>query len=319
MRSSFADEVAAARPHVLAVVRRLAGEDAEDVVQEAILRAFLSLSSLRDPDRFEAWLCGIGLNVAKMRLRRAATEARLLGGSIPTYVDADRELLDAVRDAVRLLPTAQRDAVLLHYVDGLSCDEVASLVGSTPGAVRVRLHRARAQLRDELAAYAHPRARKEQAMVEMKVTDVLVRSGEATPPETVIVLEEADGDRRLPIWVGSTEGMALGYRLVGDEPQRPLTSDLMTEILRVTGARVVAVAITDLREKVFYGSVNVDGVEVDARPSDALNLAVRTGAPILVAQQVLEAPEATGRAPDGDWESLTSELLRAFHPPPKKE
>src|SRR5579884_3387383 len=82
MTSSFAEEVAAARSRVVAVVRPLAGDDAEDVVQEAILRAFLSRSSLRDRTKFEAWLCGIALNVAKQRRRRAATEARLLGGSL---------------------------------------------------------------------------------------------------------------------------------------------------------------------------------------------------------------------------------------------
>jgi RNA polymerase sigma-70 factor (ECF subfamily) len=120
MTSAFADEVAAARPRVTAVVARLVGDDAEDVVQEAVLRAFLSLSQLRDRDRFESWLCGIALNVAKMQLRRAATETRLLtdARSRPT-VDEPEPLAD-VRDAVALLPPAQRDAVLLHYVASTS-------------------------------------------------------------------------------------------------------------------------------------------------------------------------------------------------------
>lgn len=321
MRSSFADDVAVARPRVVAVVRRIAGDDAEDVVQEAILRAFLSLPSLRDHDRFEAWLCGIALNVAKMRLRRAATEARLLGSTVASnglHGAEERELLDAVHEAVAVLPPGRREAVLLHYVDGLSCEEIAALVGSTPGAIRVRLHRARAQLREELAVYAPTPTTKGATMIEMKVADVLVRRGDGSP-ETVIVLEEARGKRRLPIWVGSSEGMALGYRLVGDEPLRPLTSDLMTEMLRVTGAHVVAVAITAIRDNVFYGSVNIDGVEIDARPSDALNLALRTGTPILVADDVLEASGPLPREPDGEWDSVTSELLRALHPPPRKE
>src|SRR5579884_344577 len=190
MTSSFADEVAAARSRVVAVVRPLAGDDAEDVVQEAILRAFLSLSSLRDRTKFEAWLCGIALNVAKQRRRRAATEARLLDGSLEgsgSAPEEERELLDAVRRAVELLPPAQRDAVLLHYVDGLTCEEVAALLGSTAGAIRVRLHRARTRLRDELALYA-PMPTKGVPMVEMKIADVLVRERAGATPEAVILL-----------------------------------------------------------------------------------------------------------------------------------
>jgi RNA polymerase sigma factor (sigma-70 family) len=320
MVSSFAKQVAAARPRVMAVSRRLVGDDAEDVVQEATLRAFLSLSSLRDPDRFEAWLCGIAVNVAKMRLRRAATEARVLGSSRPDQVvlpGDERELLDVVRRALELLPPAKRDVVLLHYVDGLSCDEIAALVGSTPGAVRVRLHRARAQLRQELAVYAPSRPKKGETMIEMKLSDVLVRDAKGEPLKTVIVLEERSGDRRLPIWVGASEGMSLGFTLVGEEPQRPLSSDLMAELLRATGASVARVAIVDLRDGVFYGTVAVGDHEVDARPSDALNLAARTGAPILVAEHVLLAGERD--VPGDGWSSVTADVLRAFHAPPPEE
>jgi RNA polymerase sigma factor (sigma-70 family) len=319
---TFAEQVAAARPRVVAVVARLVGEDAEDVVQEAVLRAFLSLSALRDSERFEAWLCGIALNVAKTRLRRAATEARVLAATVPTATATaagdERELLDAVRDAVALLPPGQREAVLLHYVDDLSCDEVAELLGSTPGAVRVRLHRARAQLRSELALHAPLTRTKEETMIELRLADVLVSSGGNGMPETAIVLQEKDGDRTLRIWVGAPEGISLGYRVVGEQPQRPLTSDLMAELLRATGAHVDSVAITELRDQVFYGLVTVDGADVDARPSDAINLAVRVGAPILVEERVLEAAAACP-GPDGEWASITADVLRAFSARPKKE
>ena len=98
MTSAFADEVAAVRPRVTAVVARLVGDDAEDVVQEAVLRAFLSLSQLRERDRFENWLCGIALNVAKMQLRRAATEARMLEAAGFGVTYEEPEPLADVRD-----------------------------------------------------------------------------------------------------------------------------------------------------------------------------------------------------------------------------
>src|SRR5204863_950312 len=120
----------------------------------------------------------------------------------------ERELFEVVRHAVELLPPAQRDAVLLHYVDDLSCEEIARLLGTTAGAVRVRLHRARAQLRRELAAVAPlPRTsrRKERVMVELKLEDVLVRVAPDDPSKTVsdqriVLLREDGADRILPIW-----------------------------------------------------------------------------------------------------------------------
>src|SRR5256712_9857453 len=168
VRTTLADEGAAARPRVMAVVTGTGGAAAEGVVREGVLRACLSLPQLRGPARFESWLCGIALNVAKMRLRRAATETRVLAAAGATLYAPEDEPLEDVRDGVQLLPPAQRDAVLLHYVDGLSCDEVAAALGSTPGAVRVRLHRARAELRRRLAPEA-PAAfpRKERSMIEM--------------------------------------------------------------------------------------------------------------------------------------------------------
>src|SRR5712691_2147013 len=76
--AAFATLVERNRARVEAVVERMVGEDAEDLVREALLRAYLGLSQLRDPARFGAWLCGIAVNLAKMRLRQRELEGRLL-------------------------------------------------------------------------------------------------------------------------------------------------------------------------------------------------------------------------------------------------
>ena len=224
VRTPFADQVIAARPRVIAVAARLVGDEAEDIVQEAVLRAFLSLSQLRDPLRFESWLCGIAINVAKMRLRRAALDRRVLGAAIgdPSPPPEPPELLERIREAVEVLPPAQRDAVLLHYVDDLSCEEVAAVLGTTAGAVRVRLHRAREQLRRELAPHlATTPIPEEEPMIETTLSDVLVRvaDDEATvvSGSRVVVLRERDGDRHLPIWIAAPEGDSLASRLQGME------------------------------------------------------------------------------------------------------
>jgi RNA polymerase sigma factor (sigma-70 family) len=320
--------------------RMLPYDEVEDVLQETFLRAYLSISRLRDAERFPGWLCGIGVNLAKMRLRQRAVRPSIAVGEISGTVDLEeRELLHTVQQAVALLPPGQRDVVLMHYVDDLSCDEIARLLGTTAGAVRVRLHRARAQLRRELAPLAPvplTAPTKEVALTEMTVEDVLVRVSEDDPfkPATdqrIVVLREREGDRFVPIWMGAAEGDALAYRLTGGSPVRPLTSDLMVELLRATGGTIVQVAITALREEVFYGSVavRVDGrvEELDARPSDAMNLAVRVGAPILVDEAVLEqsgvsrqdvGDRVEEKAGPGTWTSVSAELLRELHRLPGK-
>ncbi len=337
--SAFAALVERNRGRVEAVVERMVGEEAEDLVQEALLRAYLGLSRLRDPARFGAWLCGIAVNLAKMRLRRRALERRFVPEPTLDGGFEERELLGLVRDAVDILPPGQRDVVLMHYVDGLSCEEIAGLLGSSTGAVRVRLHRARRQLRDQLAPLAPiPTPKEEIRMIEMRLEDVIVRVSEDDPmtlvaDQRIVLLKEADGERLLPIWIGAAEGNALALRLTGETTPRPVTSDVMAELLRVTGARVERVAVTRVRDNTFYAviAVAVDGCadEVDARPSDALNLAVRVGAPIFVEDGVLEqcamppgdiavrldteADKAGHELPPGKWRSLSAELLQSLY------
>jgi len=338
--AAFAALVEGNRARVEAVVSRMVHEDAEDIVQEALLRAYLGLSQLRDPARFNAWLCGIAVNLAKMRLRRRALENRVFAGPSSDGGSEERELLRLVRDAVDVLAVGQREVVLMHYVDDLSCDEIAALLGSSPGAVRVRLHRARQQLREELAILAPTSKLKEDIrMIEMRLEDVVVRVAEGDPTKLVadqriVLLKEKDGERLLPIWVGPPEGNALALHLTGEPTQRPMTSDLMAELVRVMGARVERVVVTSLLENTYYSAIAiaVDGRldELDARPSDALNLAVRLGARIFVEDKVLEqgamlpgdiaarldaeADKAHAELAPGEWRSLSAELLRSLYP-----
>jgi hypothetical protein len=340
--TAFAALVERNRSQVEVVVERMIGGEAEDLVQEALLRAYLGLSQLRDPARFGAWLCGIAVNLTKMRLRRRALEARVFADRTIDEDFEDRELLRLVRDAVDVLPAGQREVVLMHYIDDLSCDEIAALVGSSAGAVRVRLHRARRQLRDELAALAPtPKPKEEIRVIEMRLEDVVVRIAEGDPTRLVadkriVLLKESDGERLLPIWVGPPEGDALALRLTGEMTPRPITSDLMAELVRATGARVERVVVTSLREKTFYAviAIAVDGhvEELDSRPSDALNLAVRLGAPIFVEDDVLdqssmpsgdltsgldmEFEQGDAELPPGEWHSLSGELLRSLYRAP---
>jgi RNA polymerase sigma factor (sigma-70 family) len=291
--------------------------EAEDVAQDAILAAYIDLGRLRDPERFGSWLYGIGLNLARMRVRARPPRTRVPHDGLarestdPTPEQAleAAELLALVRAALDVLPPAQRDVVLLHYYEGLTCEEIAAVLGRSTGAVRVRLHRARGRLRDQLSTV---RPKEVPTMVEMTFEDVISRTGGDDAPTEyplrVVLLREREGSRVLPIWIGAPEGDSLALHLGGESLPRPLTSDLTARLLEAAGARVDRVEINRLSEKTFYATVRLGDSEVDARPSDALNLAARVGAPILVAESVLDEAALPGDALSDEIEAAEQAL-----------
>ena len=112
----------------------------------------------------------------------------------------------------------------------------------------------------------------------------------------VILLKEQAGTRILPIWVAPLEGDVIAMQLEHVESPRPSTFDLTTHLLELSGAKIEKVAVTELRNKVYFGTMwlNAGGkkFEVDARPSDAIMLALQAGAPIYVAPETLEGNES---------------------------
>ena len=110
--------------------------------------------------------------------------------------------------------------------------------------------------------------------------------------QPIVLLKTVDGNKFLPIWIGHPEAAAILMKLQGASTPRPMTHDLLTEILSELDARITRITVTELRENTFYAQVTVqlDGteVEVDSRPSDAIALAIRAEAPIFAADQVIE-------------------------------
>jgi uncharacterized protein len=358
-QSAFGELVDRHGSRLARVARRMLGdEEAEDLVQETLLHAYLGLKGLRDPERFSSWAYGIVLNLAKMRLRDRRNGALPIvdpdgGRQAPGVLAAEpapdelvetRELWARVQRAVDVLPANQRRAVLLYYVDGLTCEEIAALLGEPAGTIRVRLHRARGRLRLRLSSLA-PTRREMRTMIEVTLEDVVVRvlTGEdeheaerprvSGRPLRIVLLREKGGDRVLPIWIGSSEGDALALQLTGGSVPRPLTADLMASLLEASGATVERVSVNSLRDKTFYAVIQLTAggrsSEIDSRPSDALNLAARVGAPIFVDEEILDsggvrAEDVLGSLddespfedePEGEWRSLSAELLEALRPP----
>ena len=107
--------------------------------------------------------------------------------------------------------------------------------------------------------------------------------------QPLVLLRETEGGRYLPIWIGAVEASAIAYAQQGTETVRPLTHELMTTIVEALGDELDEVRITDVREGVFFASLVFEsGAEVEGRPSDSIALALRSGARILCAEDVLD-------------------------------
>jgi hypothetical protein len=130
----------------------------------------------------------------------------------------------------------------------------------------------------------------------------------------VIVLKDINADRYLPIWIGPYEAEAIAIRLRDVEVARPLTHDLLNNVIADMGGEISHISVTELRDDTFYAriTVHVDGhhMEIDSRPSDAIALAVRANVPIFVDESVMAE---AGITPDKDiTEEAGEEELSAF-------
>jgi len=106
--------------------------------------------------------------------------------------------------------------------------------------------------------------------------------------QPIVLLKEAAGDRYLPIWIGAVEATAIALAQQGVVPARPLTHDLLKDVLDSLGAQLVAVTITDLRDGIYFADLQfANGVSVSARPSAAIALVIRAGTTIYAEESVL--------------------------------
>ena len=126
-------------------------------------------------------------------------------------------------------------------------------------------------------------------MIELSLVGVRV---ELPSNQPIVLLKEAGGDRYLPIWIGAVEATAIAFALQGIETPRPMTHDLLRDILTEAKVAVERIVISDLVDQTFYATIRMHNgsgpVEVSSRPSDAIALAVRLSTPIYAAEEVLD-------------------------------
>lgn len=125
----------------------------------------------------------------------------------------------------------------------------------------------------------------------------------------VVLLRDFEQPQLLPIWIGAVEASAIAFAQQGVQPPRPLTHDLFVDTITAMGERLVEVHVTELRDGVFFAVLHfASGTEVSARPSDAIALALRTGAVIMVSEDVMQ--EAAVEIPAGEEQEV--EQFREF-------
>jgi RNA polymerase sigma factor (sigma-70 family) len=292
------------RAMALSVALHLSGqrETAEDLVQEAMLAAFVSLGRLRDPGCFRSWFYGTVLNVTRAWRRRQDGRpfsleewdaVRLIAD--PVDLAAQRELRWIVTDALRCLPEASRTVLVLFYYDGLSVREIAARLGVSAAAVKSRLHKGRSQLGRLLAAeYPEltraPARERTPAMTELRITSVVT-----FPTRVLAVLADEPGQRVLPAWLTSLEGLplvaAVQAGLAPPGSTRLPSPELAAKVLAAAAGTVQSMRIGELDDGLLFGTVIISGPAGDNQIrlglGDALGLARQQHCPILAGEDVL--------------------------------
>ena len=313
-RAAFGELVERHQDLAARVATRMVGDRrlGLELAHEAIVQAYLSLDRLRDGSRFQSWLYGIVLNVCRSNFRAPSTPfmslEEVMGGRLadgvpladsepgPAEVAEANELHQVVLEAVGGLSPKLRTATLLYYFDQLSVREVSATLGVSVSAVKGRLHKARGQLRHSFKTLATGESVGGGRMIKVNIADVIQTIPGGAHHGTkmhVVIMKAEEGNRALPVWMGPDSAENLAIALGDLDIPRPLTHKLTASLLEASGAKLDEVRIHELKDTTFFAVVRLrvgqETKEVDARPSDALTLALHMDRPIFVAEEVMES------------------------------
>lgn len=150
-----------------------------------------------------------------------------------------------------------------------------------------------------------------EEFIEMRVGGLTLDPVTKTP---IVILKDTDNKLNLPIWIGLMEATAMATELEGIKMARPMTHDLLRTVVDTLGGVVESIEVTDLRDSTYYAVIYLEiggrRMSVDARPSDAISLALRTKSPIFVAKRVLEASSTVQQKVDEPQEHNLSNVAR---------
>ena len=161
-------------------------------------------------------------------------------------------------------------------------------------------------------------AKKEEDKPDPTDKEVRIYSLATTVNECIVFLEEAHGNRLLPIWIGLAEGQAIAIRFSGIVLPRPLTHDLLLSAIKNLGWSVEKIVVTDLKENTFYASIPLKRSSeervVDSRPSDAIAVAVRAGCSMFIKERVFERCQVLSKPISEDEVKKVKDELKSLKP-----
>jgi bifunctional DNase/RNase len=147
--------------------------------------------------------------------------------------------------------------------------------------------------------------------IEMRIGGLTLDPVTKTP---IVILKDAENKLTLPIWIGLMEATAMATELEGIKMARPMTHDLLRDLISQLGGEIESIEVTELRDNTYYATICLQvgdkKLSVDSRPSDAISLALRTKSPIFVAKQVLEASNVLQQLEDTQEETNLSSVSR---------
>lgn len=286
---------------------------AQELVQEALLQAYLSLTHLRDSARFKGWLCGIVANECRNYHRNlkpftcsldalvsTPSDEGLIGAQLvldPQDIVEQHEAQQEVLAALGKLSARNRQAALLFYYQQLSLQEIATSLGISLVAVKSRLHKGRNELRDLLGAAGmgsgrhasvSPLTGKEQSMIKLHIVKVVVHEPISF---SMILLFDEGRHKALPVWLDGRAGEEIKAGFYKETIRGIFTFGFVAELLQVIGGNLVEVRLEQVAE-MSYGVVVVrrgkKTQELKARVSDVLALAAHTDCPIYATAQVMQ-------------------------------
>lgn len=315
---------------------------AEDLAQEAMLQAYLSLDGLADPNCYASWLHGIVRNVCNSYLRHRTREPLTQSDLAPEnlgdsaiYIRGQREddpariieqttRQEEIRKAILRLACKQRESAWLFYLEQMSIREIALNLEASETAIKSRLFQARKHLQTHLALL-HPEItesvdsrghNQERKPIMIKIDSVHTFTRADNQAILLFVAEDIHSETRrcLQMWIGSDLGYALEQILKGEETRRPLTHNTMAQMVELLDAKVTHVEVSAIKETTFYGTIflesNGTAKQLDSRPSDAVTLALASGAPIYIAKDVMEKNGSDLPDPFDETEWLAKVKLR---------
>ena len=309
-------------------------ETARELVQEAMLQAFLSLDHLRDGARFKNWFYGIVLNVCRNwrrehrgnvvplppEVENGPGEMRFPGHYLinPEAHIEQLELRMVLDEALDILPANNRIVTQLFYYEDLSIQEIAQRLNLSLTAVKNRLHRGREQLRTHLLATSPEiipvasQKGKKGIMIKVSIVKVIPRDHF----RTLVMLQDDAQQRVLPIWL--TSGADLTQRLrvslqSQSDPIEPLTTDFIVNLLKATGGTISKIEIEELQDEILYARVHIGQQRLKARLNDALPLALRLNSELYVSEAVMgklgqKLSEQAGEGSSSEIEALSKTL-----------